>query len=165
MKSWYAVQTKSNLENFVIRNLEKNNYNTYMPCYETNISHARKSKNVIKPLFPNYFFVELSIDSKGFREINYTRGVVSILNAGYEPIVVPNNIIENFKKLEDENGFINFSQFLKFTIGQDVKISSGLFRGKIGSFLGLSGKDRFLVLLNILGKSIRVPAKEICSTV
>lgn len=160
MKSWFAVQTKANLEYFVIKKLKSNNYKTYIPAYETTVSHARSFKKVVKPLFPNYFFVELDENSTGFREINYTSGVVSILNSGYEPIIVPNTIISNFRNLEDGNGFINLAKTLNYYEGQNVKINSGVFKGKIGSFIGLNGKDRILVLLNILGKSIRVPVKE-----
>ncbi|MBF87895.1 MAG: hypothetical protein CMJ14_07840 [Pelagibacterales bacterium] len=160
MKFWYAVQTKSNLEHFVIKNLKKDNFYTYIPTYESTIRHARKIKRVIKPLFPNYFFVELNKDSSGFRKINYTRGVVSLLNAGNEPIRVPDKIIESLRNMEDENGLIKLSSIFSYKPGQSVKINSGIFKDKIGTFVGLNGKDRVFVLLNILGKSIRVPMKE-----
>ena len=76
----FQVNFGINSINLVRKNLKKDNFYTYIPTYESTIRHARKIKRVIKPLFPNYFFVELNKDSSGFRKINYTRGVVSLLN-------------------------------------------------------------------------------------
>tara|TARA_Y100001970_G_C14250723_1_gene871640 strand:- start:1964 stop:2467 length:504 start_codon:yes stop_codon:yes gene_type:complete len=164
MINWYAINTKSNLENYVIEQLNKDGYITYIPKFIATVSHARKVKKVMKPLFPGYFFVLIEENSHDFRKINFTHGVISILSAGLEPIKIKQSIIDNLKKLENEKGNIRINKAFNYFEGMKIKLTDGIFRGKIGSFAGIKNTETILVLLDVLGRSIKVPVLESTTT-
>ena len=160
MFNWYAINTKSNLEKYVIEQLNKDGFTTYMPKFITSVSHARKVKKVIKPLFPGYFFVLIEENSQDFRKINFTHGVISILSAGLEPIKIKQLIIDNLQKLENDQGNIRINKAFNYFEGMKIKLNEGIFKGKTGTFSGIKNNETILVLLDILGKSIKVPVLE-----
>ena len=164
MLNWYAINTKSNAEMYVIEQLRKIGLDLYMPKFVTSVSHARKIKEVIKPLFPGYLFVVIEENSHDFRKINYTSGVVSILSAGLEPIIIKSLIIENLKKLENDKGNIRINKAFNYFEGMKIKLNEGLFKGKTGTFAGMKNNEFILVLLDILGRSIKVPVLESATT-
>ena len=160
MLNWYVINTKSNAEMYVIDQLLNKDFVTYMPKFVITISHARKIKEVIKPFFPGYLFVMIEENSQDFRKINFTRGVVSILSAGLEPIRIKSSVIENLKKLENDKGYIRVNKAFNYFEGMKIKLNGGLFKGKTGSFAGIKNNETILVLLDVLGKSIKVPVLE-----
>ena len=164
MFNWYAINTKANTEMYVMEQLLKKDFILYMPKYFTTVSHARKVKNVTKPLFPGYIFVMIKENSQDFRLVNFTRGVVSILSAGLEPIKIKYSVIENLKQLENERGFIRVNKAFQYFEGLKIKLNGGLFKGKTGSFIGIKDNETIIVLLDFLGKSIKIPVLESATT-
>ena len=164
MLSWYAINTKPNAEMYVIQQLRKKEFILYMPKFVTTTSHARKIKEVIKPLFPGYLFVMIEENSNDFRKINFTSGVGSILSSGLEPIIIKSSIIENLKKLENDKGDIKINKAFNYFEGMKIKLNQGVFKGKTGAFAGIKNNEFILVLLDVLGRSIKIPVLESATT-
>ena len=60
MKEWFVVQTQVNSEQIAAANIKQKGFEVYYPNFFKTISHARKTKKVIKPLFPRYIFVSFN---------------------------------------------------------------------------------------------------------
>lgn len=151
MKSWYVVNTKTHSEFKVINYLNSKNITIFMPKLLVTRSHARQVKQVLRPLFPSYFFVYINIDHS-FRLIKSAIGVKGMLTNGSKPTCVGYDVMQNLFDNTDANGIVKKHTVNEFKVGQKVEIHEGLFKGKIGSFYGISAKDRISILLDFLGR-------------
>ncbi len=155
MKSWYVVNTKAHSEFKVINYLNSKNITIFMPKLLVTRTHARQVKQVLRPLFPSYLFVYINLDHS-FRLIKSAIGVKGMLTNGNKPTCVSFDIMQNLFDNTDTNGIVKRLTVAKFKIGQKLEINEGLFKGKIGSFYGMSAKDRISVLLNFLGRKSKI---------
>lgn len=154
MKNWYVVNTKPHSEFKVIEFLKSKKIKTFMPQLVVTRSHARKIEKVSRPLFPTYFFTKINI-GESFRIIKNTIGVKCILSKGNIPSYVSDIVMQDLFLNTDKNGVIkNISK--NFNIGQKVKISEGLLKGRVGDYLGMSSKDRILVFLDFFGRESKI---------
>ena len=157
MKKWFAIHTKPHTEFQVINYLNYSNIHTFMPKILVDRSHAKKKDKVLKPLFPSYLFAEIHINNnKSFRLINNTFGVKSILGFGKEPMEVTKIIIDDLKNITDKNGLMQRLDKPKYILGQDVSINEGPFLGIIGKFYGMKSEERVMMLLNLLGRNLKI---------
>ena len=84
-------------------------------------------------------------------------GVVShlVLN-GSEPAPVAGAVINALKAREDASGFVKLDQRPKFAIGETVRVLAGVFAENLGLFDGMADRDRVAILLDLLGRKVRV---------
>ena len=157
MKKWYAINTKPHSEFKVINYLNYNNIQTFMPKILVNRSHAGKKDKIVKPLFPSYLFATIDISNSSFRQINNTFGVKSILGFGKEPAEVPETIIDSLMKITNAEGLVKNIDKSYYAVGQEVNINEGPFMGFVGKFCGMKGDQRVMILLNLLGRNLKVP--------
>jgi transcriptional antiterminator RfaH len=157
-KRWFVVHTQPKSEMRAVANLERQEFRTFCPAVRRTIRHARKSTVVMTALFPNYVFVELDRLVDSWRAINGTRGVVRLLTNGDEPLPVPPGIIEDLKRRMGGDGALDWTASLK--IGERVTISEGPFAKFIGTLEHLDATGRVQVLLDLLGRSVRVSVKN-----
>jgi len=156
MKNWYAVSTKFNLEFIALENLQRQNIHTYLPkIYKKTSSRNNFSKNIYSAFFPGYLFVRLNLETVRWQKINSTIGVQKIVSLGLCPISIPNKIIYEIKKNEDENGLIkNIETFNK---NDNILIETGIFSGtKVIFDRYVSGDNRVRVLMDLMGISTSI---------
>ena len=153
-KRWFAVRTQPNREHRAKRQLEQQQFRTFLPLIEKTVCHARKIKQVRAPLFPGYLFVELDLSKDQWRCINSTYGVSCLVMAGETPASLPAGVVELFIELSMNNGLIDFSPDLR--PGMSVQLISGPLSGLIGRLSRCDGRGRVEVLLDIMGQEIRV---------
>lgn len=154
MTRWYVVQTNPNQEAKADLNLRRQNYETWMPCFRKTRRHARKTDTVLQPLFPSYLFVRMDVDSQGWRSINGTFGVRALLCQDSKPVPVPDAFMIDLQNSAIEKGCI-FEQPQNVNEGNIVRIIGGAFEDYMGTVLRLSGADRALLLLKILGREVQ----------
>jgi transcriptional antiterminator RfaH len=155
MKDWYILNTKLHCEFQVINYLINKNIKNFMPKLLVTRRHARKIEKVLRPLFPGYVFININVD-KSYREVNNIIGVKGILSSGNTPSCVSKTVINEIQSYTDCKGLVNKWEASNYKIGQEVKIKYGIFKGNIGSFCGMSSKDRVSILLAFLGSEVRV---------
>jgi transcriptional antiterminator RfaH len=78
--SWIVVNTYAHKELIAIENLERQQYASYFPMIRTRVRHARRSRDVLRPLFPDYLFVSVDPEHERWRPILSTLGVRSRLS-------------------------------------------------------------------------------------
>lgn len=153
---WYVAQTQVNGEAKAAQNLARQGYDVYLPRYLKRRRHARKEDLVAKPLFPRYIFVAIDAASQRWRSIQSTLGVSRLVTNGDDPATVAEGIVRSLRAREDPNGFIQLDSKPAFVPGDKVRVLSGSFRESAGLFNGLADHDRVAILLDMLGRKVRV---------
>ena len=156
MKRWYAVHTHPRAETCVVKNLNRQGFDTYLPQYLKKRRHARRIDWVRAPFFPRYLFVEMNLECVRWRSIQSTIGVLNLVCFGEKPISVPQNVITILKSREDENKLIKFAGQSKFDPGDEVQILDGAFGNSTGVIKEKYSHDRVTLLLKMMGRQIRV---------
>lgn len=153
---WYVVQTHVNGETKAARHLLRHGYEIYLPRFVKRRRHARKVDFVAKPLFPRYLFVAIDITTQRWRSIQSTQGVSRLVRNGEEPAAVPNGVLGALKAREDDRGFIRVEGKPAFSPGDRVRVLAGAFTDSAGLFDGMGDHERVAILLDILGRKVRV---------
>jgi transcriptional antiterminator RfaH len=153
---WYVVQTQVNSETKATQNLMRQGYDVYLPRYLKRRRHARKVDFAAKPLFPRYLFVAVNMATQRWRSIQSTFGVSHLVSYGDAPAPVPNGVVDALKAREDDKGFIRFDAKPVFLPGDKIRVLAGAFMDNAGLFNGLADHDRVSILLDMLGRKVRV---------
>ena len=153
---WYVVQTQPHSERKASSHLIRQGFETYLPQYLKKRRHARKTEIVPAPLFPRYLFVLFDIARQSWRPIRSTIGVNHLVCQGESPASVCHGVVEGLKGREDEKGFIKLINPLRFVRGDHVRVLDGVFSNWVGLFEGMTDEERVTVLLELLGRKVRV---------
>ncbi|RXH01618.1 transcription termination/antitermination protein NusG [Bradyrhizobium vignae] len=153
---WYVVQTQVNSESRAAHSLLRQGYEIYLPRYLKRRRHARKVDVVAKPLFPRYMFVAIDTATQRWRAIQSTQGVSHLVCNGEEPAAVPSGVLDALRAREDEHGFVRMDAKPAFAPGDKVRVLAGAFTDNGGLFVGMSDHDRVAILLDMLGRKVRV---------
>jgi transcription antitermination factor NusG len=146
--TWAVVQTEAQREHVVRLLLMRIQHETYLPRI--------KVRGRIVPLFPNYVFVRCV--ARQWYPILWTPHVIRLLMAGDRPAQLSEEVVSQIRKRE-HNGIVKLPS-RQFRKGQKVQITRGSFKGYIGLYEGISGKDRQRILLELLGQTVPVELSE-----
>ena len=157
---WYVVQTHAHAETKAVAHLARQGFTAYLPRYLKRRRHARRIETVAAPLFPRYLFVTVDMLCQRWRAIHSTVGVVRLVCNGDDPVAVADAIIENLRQREDGQGFVKLGERPRFTAGDKIRVLDGVFNDCLGLFEGMRDKDRVAVLLDLLGRKVRLVLDE-----
>ena len=59
---WYVAQIKANGFDRAVANLARQGFLTFSPMQNKTVRHARQLKNVLRPVFPGYLFVQFGAE-------------------------------------------------------------------------------------------------------
>ena len=153
---WYVVQTHPHAENKAAAHLGRQGFATYLPCYLKRRRHARRVDVVSAPLFPRYLFIKIDTTIQRWRSIYSTVGVSRLVCIGDAPAPVPDQVVTMLKDREDPSGFIRLDHWPLFRVGDKIRVLKGVFCDCLGLYDGMSDRDRVAILLNLLGREVRV---------
>jgi transcriptional antiterminator RfaH len=155
MTDWYLVYTKARQEDIAASGLEEQGYSVYLPKLKTRRRRSKGMVEVIQPLFPRYLFVAARDKERSISPVGYTVGVSQLVRFSVDYVPVPQEMIEALQAREDpETGFHRLTA-PNLKRGDRVRIQSGAFAGIEGVFEVRSGKDRVIVLFELLGQQAR----------
>ena len=153
---WYVVQTQPHAESKAVAHLARQGFETYLPRYLKKRRHARKLEVIGAPLFPGYLFVSIDVTSQRWRAIQSTIGVSRLLCHGDCPAAISTEIVDGLKRGVDERGFVKLNARPKFVVGDQVRVLEGVFASSLGLFEGTTAGERVSILLDLLGRKVRV---------
>lgn len=153
---WYVVQTQVNGESKAAEHLRRQGFEVYLPRYLKRRRHARKVDFTAKPLFPRYLFVAINVAAQRWRSVQSTFGVSRLVTNGDEPAAVPDGVIPAMMAREDAKGFVKMDAGPSFAPGDRVRVLAGAFMDNAGLFNGMADHDRVSILLDMLGRKVRV---------
>ncbi len=156
MKRWYALRTKVQQEVWAENNLLERGLEVYLPRYLKRRRHARKTDYVQAPLFPRYLFARADVDRGERPTMAYAPGVDYVVSFGDRLATVGERIIEEIRAREDETGMIAVGVETGFKRGQKVRVAEGALCDHVGLFQCTSDDQRVFVLLDMLGRQVRV---------
>lgn len=152
---WYVVHTHPNAEARAFDNLARQGFHPYLPRFLSERRHARKVEEVLRPLFPRYLFVRLDLEFARWRAILSTLGVTGLVCRGELPASVPDGVVEDIQARES-GGVVPIPRPPSPKAGQKILVTSGPFDGNWGLFEGMTDQHRVVVLLDLLGRNVRV---------
>ena len=157
MSRWYVANTHPKLEKTALENLKRQGFAAYLPRYLKIRRHARRTEKVAAPLFPGYLFISMDVAATRWRAIRSTIGVRHLVCQGDAPTPVPDGVVEDIQAHENQDGLVAVSDPIPFKKGDPVQIAGGPLREHTGWFDCVSDDHRVMVLLNLLGRQIRLP--------
>jgi transcriptional antiterminator RfaH len=152
---WFVVQAQPNAEHKAVAHLNRQGFTTYLPRYLKRRRHARRVDMVAAPLFPRYLFVSIDLSVQRWRSIFSTVGVSRIVCNGETPTAVSNQVIDSLRAREHD-GLVKLDLRPSFRIGDKVRLLDGAFADCLGLYEGLKDGDRVALLLDLLGRKVRV---------
>lgn len=157
---WYVVHTHPHAEAKAMLNLARQGFLCYLPRYLKRRRHARRLETVAAPLFPRYLFVALDLATARWWPIRSTFGVADLVFQGGQPAAVSSGVIEQLKAREDAHGLVDLPHRPQFAPGDKIRVAAGVFSACLGLFEGMADRDRVSVLLDLLGRKVRVVMNE-----
>jgi transcriptional antiterminator RfaH len=152
---WYVVQTQPHAEARAQEHLRRQGFTTYLPKLLKSRRHARKTEQVSRPLFPRYMFVLIDHTHQGWHAIRSTFGVAHLVGGENGPVALRDDVIEALRQREGADGYVRL-EAPKFLRGAAVRVLDGVFASCLGIFESMNEKDRVTVLLDLLGRRVRV---------
>jgi len=151
-RDWYVVYSKPHKEEQARFYLRMKGLDVFFPRLDL-VRVAEKRKRVI-PLFPNYLFVRLNLQSESHYVI-WSPGVKRIVCFGDRPIPLDETVVDFLKQQTDGEGVIRAHSQLR--PGQEVEIRGGPFDGLIAIIQDPpDDKGRVKILLKLLSRQISV---------
>src|SRR5919108_2873180 len=145
---WVVVNTQPHRELLARENLVRQNFDVYCPMVGKRFSHARRSQDVLRPLFPGYLFVAVDPDLQRWRPILSTFGVRTLVRCGDHLSTLDDGFVDSLKAREIDGAIV--SPLSPYRPGQQVRMAGGAFDGLVASILELDEKDRLVLLLELL---------------
>ena|SRR5690242_3079829 len=153
---WYVVQTQPRAEAKAATHLERQGFATYLPRFLKRRRHARRIETIEAPLFPRYLFVRIDLASQRWRCIHSTIGVSRLVCNGEEPAAVADVIVDGLRAREGADGLVRLEPRRRFAQGEPVRLIDGALASCLGLYEGMADGDRVAVLLDLLGRKVRV---------
>ena len=155
--NWYVIHTQPKKEDVAVLNLVNQGFAVFLPKCHTVRHHARKKTVVLTPLFPRYLFVKANSAIPRWAAVDSTRGVAYILRQrNQEPTPMPVGIVESLMAIQVSDQTVPLSSLNLFKPGEQLQVLTGAFAGNMAVYEKMTGEDRVQILLDILGRDIRV---------
>ncbi|MEA2077118.1 MAG: UpxY family transcription antiterminator [Candidatus Marinimicrobia bacterium] len=152
-KKWYVLRVRPRHEKVVAERLSEN-YEIFLPLLKKINKWSDRVKCIEIPLFSGYLFIKTAINMRYY--ILEEQGVSAFVQFGNKPAIIRDEeiqtillMLKNSESLKVENGF-------KFTQGDAVRITRGVFAGIEGKVLKNKNQIRLYISIEQLGKIISV---------
>lgn len=159
--AWYVIHLRSRHEAKVQSGLESQGLEVFLPRVTVRSRRRDRFQLLEAPLFPGYLFVHTDLSPRAYHGIIRHQGVVRILgNKGCCTPVVPETIASMQTILESGRDFYPWHRLMP---GQQMRVVSGPLCGVIGTIWRRKpGKQRLVVRVDLLGRSLTVDLEEEC---
>ncbi len=149
-KQWYALHTKPHKERQVASLLRSRNVEIFLPLLHVNPVNPRSACE--RPYFPNYLFAHLDLDVTGLSAVQWTPGLLRMVQFGGVLGTVPGTLIAQLKRRLNEICAAGGLALQSLRAGDRVRVTDGPLQGYEGMFdARVSGADRVRVLLEMIG--------------
>jgi transcriptional antiterminator RfaH len=151
MAYWTAAQLEPNRERIALHLLTQERFVVYAPRLRMHHIVRGRREDREAPLFPGYCFVWIELQ---WHRARWCPGIRRLVMDGLQPAKVPDVVIEEIRGRE-RNGAIELSK-RGLQPGDRVRLLAGPFQGHLAIYAGMSGLERVVVLLRLLGGQHRV---------
>ena len=149
---WYALHVKPRFEKYVQTHLQEKGYEVFLPTYTSKRKWSDRVKEISLPLFPSYLFCRFQIHSR--LPILVTPGVNFIVGVGKSPTAVDEDEINAIRTVIGSG--VATQPWPYLNVGQSVRVEDGPLEGLSGIVTRIKGKDRLIVSVSLLMRSVAV---------
>jgi transcription antitermination factor NusG len=149
---WYALQVRTRFERAVAEHLVGKGYEWFLPLYKDKKRWSDRIKELQSPLFPGYLFCRFDVLKR--LPILQTPGVIQIVGYNRQPISVDESEIAAIQTLVASGMPNQPCSFVE--IGDRVQIESGPLRGLEGILVESRGRQKFVLSVSLLQRSVAV---------
>jgi transcription antitermination factor NusG len=147
---WFAAYTMSRHEKRIASHCERIGIEPFLPLFTSQRSWKNRTTiDLEMPLFPNYLFVRLLPQDHG--PLMRLPGLLSIVGNALGPVVVPDGDMELLRRVI---AYKSIAPHPLLTTGDKVRVTAGPLTGLIGFVLKQANGLRFIVTLDVIGKSV-----------
>jgi len=147
---WFALQVRTRYERNVASILSGKGYEWFLPTYMSRRRWSDRVKELELPLFPGYLFCRFNPLER--LPILKTPGLISIVGTAKTPIPVEASEITALRTLVTSDLSRQPWPYLK--VGQRVRIECGALAGLEGILLQVKGRDRIILSVSLLQRSV-----------
>lgn len=152
--AWYLIYTRPKQEKRLVKDLLEMGMDVYLPLINQERKWHDRVKVIEAPVFPSYVFIRL-LNASHFFEASKAFGFVCYVKFGKQVATVRDSVIENMKVLLFKDAEIEVcSNYLP--PGEKIVMPSGPFAGMECEIIEYNGKNKVLVRVDILNRSILV---------
>lgn len=153
--AWYVLHTKPKRETVVYNYLRSQGVEVFYPSVKVKPVNPRASK--IRPYFPRYLFVHADLGEVGISALQWVPNAIGLVQFDGIAAAVPDSIVITLKKRLEEIKAAGGLALDGLAQGDAVRITQGPLAGYDALFdMRLSGTERAQVLLEMLGRLVRV---------
>jgi len=160
---WYVLRSKPNKEELLYQQVLSREFEVYFPRLKVNPVNPRARK--IKPFFPGYMFVRVSLDEVGFSTFQWMPYAIGLVSFDKEPATVREDVMQTLIKNIEHLKEMKEDSSAPFEHGSKLLVNSGPFEGFEAIFdTNLPGRDRIRVLLTMLQGhqvSVELPPSQV----
>ena len=149
---WFAIRVKSKHEKLVATMASNKGFEEFLPTYQCRRRWSDRVKSVEFPLFPGYVFCRL--DPLHRLPILTIPGVLHFVGIGKIPVPIDDTEIAAIQSAVRSGLSTEPWPFLE--TGQQVRLEEGPLAGMEGIMIGTSKRDRLIVSVTLLKRSVAV---------
>ena len=150
--SWFAVRAKTTHEKRVATLFAQKGYEWFLPLYQARRRWSDRVKQVELPLFPGYVFCKFVMDER--MSILTTPSVLGIAGIGPMPLPVNEREMDAIRRVVGTGMELTPEPFLE--AGRRVRINGGSLEGLEGMIQSVRRRDRLILSISLLQRSIAV---------
>lgn len=150
---WFAVYTKYKREKIVLKRLQEQGIQTYLPIQKLTRRYERKVKTVELPLISCYIFTRIT--KKHYVPVLNTADVLHFVKFSQNLIAIPDREIRLLQRIVGEGTDVE-AEPKSILVGEEVEIVSGNLAGIRGTLLQKDRKKNFVIELNSIGYALHL---------
>src|SRR5688500_16304028 len=156
MDAWYAVWTRSHCERLVVDQLAAKGFSTFLPEMGTWSKRQGQLHVIPTPMFPGYLFVRQRMDKHAYIEMLKTRGLVRILEDGWNRLTpIPDHEVAAVQRVVEAK--VPVFPHGPMNEGDRVRVTEGVLKDVEGTFIqDKPDCGRLVVSVGLLGRGIAV---------
>jgi len=151
-KQWFALFVRTRWESSTDSVLRNKGFETFLPIYDAKPLRKARSKESFQALFPGYVFCRFDIHNR--LPILVTPGVISVVGRGRTPVPLEQDEITAIQTIALSGLPVEPWPYLE--IGEKVRIQNHALAGLEGILLRFRGRDRVVVSVPLLRRSVAV---------
>ncbi len=152
-QKWYAVYTRSRFEKQVLKGLEDQGIEAYLPLIKTVRQWSDRKKTVEVPLFSSYVFVH--IDRRFYDLVLQTNGVVKYITFEGKAASIPADQIDNLRIIVNSDEKVETTWETRRK-GDKVMVSAGSLKGLRGELISDGDRRKVLVRIDSIDQNLVV---------
>ena len=152
-QKWYAVYTRSRFEKQVLKGLQDQGIEAYLPLIKTVRQWSDRKKTVEVPLFSSYVFVH--IDRRFYDQVLQTMGVVKYISFEGKAATIPSEQIDLLKIIVNSDEKVETTWDTRRK-GDRVVVTAGSLKGLKGELITDGDRKKVLVRIESIDQNLTI---------